>query len=143
MRRLDILSSLILLALSAYVIVTAGSFPADARTLGPGFFPTLTAGLLAVFAGWQLLAALLQKQPQDNPGRPKNSLLLIMAITGVYIAILPHLGFLAATPLFLTACGLVISQDIKQGWKAVVLSSIATTGALYLVFSILLNVPLP
>ena len=143
MRKVDIVSAVILLALSVYVIVTAGSFPSDTRTLGPGFFPTLTAGLLAVFAGWQLIAALLRKKDGDSPAKPKHSLLAILAITALYIAVLPLLGFVIATPLFLIACGLVISETGRQRWKTLVLSSVVTTGMLYTVFSVLLNVPLP
>jgi hypothetical protein len=59
------------------------------------------------------------------------------------MVILPLVGFLISTPLFLIACGAVISEDIKQGWKAIVISGVATTGVLYTVFSVLLNVPLP
>ncbi|KYZ75961.1 hypothetical protein AXX12_05845 [Anaerosporomusa subterranea] len=143
MRKLDIISAVILIALAAYVIVTAGSFPQGAGTLGPGFFPTLIAGLLAAFAGWQLITALLKKKSEDAPSRPRKSLLEIFAVTGVYMVILPLVGFLISTPLFLIACGAVISEDIKQGWKAIVISGVATTGVLYTVFSVLLNVPLP
>ena len=143
MRKVDSVSAVILLALSAYVILTARNFPADTHTLGPGFFPTLAAGLLAVFAGWQLIAALLRKRPEEGPARPKNSLLAIIALTALYIALLPRAGFLVMTPLFLVACGLVLNEEVKPRWKTLVLSSLGTTGVLYTVFSILLNVPLP
>lgn len=143
MRKLDIISAVILILLAGYVIITAGSFPQSTTTLGPGFFPTLTAGLLAIFALWQLVTALLQKKSEDAPAPPKSSLLAIFAVTGVYIAVLPLVGFLVSTPLFLIAGGLVISEDPKRKWKPVILSSVVTTGVLYTVFSVLLHVPLP
>lgn len=143
MRKFDIISAVIFITLAGYVIKTAGSFPQSTTTLGPGFFPTLIAGLLAVFAAWQLVTSLLKKKSEDTPAPPKNSLLAIFAVTGVYMAILPLVGFLVSTPLFLIAGGLVISEDPKRKWKPVVLSSMVTTGVLYTVFSVLLHVPLP
>jgi hypothetical protein len=59
------------------------------------------------------------------------------------VALLPHAGFVFATPVFLCASGFVQGEEIRKWWKAVVVSSVATTAALYYVFVVLLNVPLP
>jgi putative tricarboxylic transport membrane protein len=143
MRKVDIVSVLILLALAAYVVVTANNFPLETRTLGPDFFPKLVAGCLAAFAIGILVMSFLRRKPEEAPTRPSRSLLISMVIMGLYIILLPYLGFLVATPAFLLAAGLLMAEEARAWWKKLCVSSIVTTGALYYLFGTLLNVPLP
>ncbi len=143
MRKVDIVSVLILLALAAYVVVTANGFPLETRTLGPDFFPKLVAGCLAAFAIGVLVMSFLRRKPEEAPAGPSRNLLIIMAVMGVYIILLPYVGFLVATPAFLLAAGLLQAEDTRAWWKKLCISSVVTTGALYYLFGTLLNVPLP
>lgn len=143
MRKVDIVTSVLLLALAGYVYQEAARFPAAADTLGPEFFPKLVAGLLAAFAAGILFFAVTAKSNEAAPDLPTQPLIIIMAALVLYIAALPHAGFLVTTPVFLTIAGFVIADSIQFWWKKVAISSAITTGALYYLFATLLNVPLP
>lgn len=109
---------------------------------GPGFFPFLLAVVLALFS----LALILQNWAKDKIPRPfweKNSWLrplLGLVILISYAILLNYLGFLIATFLFLIIWMVVIEQ---LAWKKIFAVSIATTIILFLIFGILLEVPLP
>jgi putative tricarboxylic transport membrane protein len=143
MRKLNIATAILLLLLAAYVYLEAGTFPAATDTLGPEFFPKLVAGLLAAFSVGILLFAVLGKREEIVPDLPSKPLVVIMAAMVIYVALLPHAGFLTTTPVFLTIAGIVIADSVSYWWKKVVISSVVTTGALYYLFAVLLNVPLP
>lgn len=59
--------------------------------------------------------------------------------TGLYLLALPRLGFIISTPIFLFAAFLYLKSDKKT---AVILAVLLTAFA-YIVFKMLLNVPLP
>lgn len=144
MRKVNIFTAILLLALAGYVYWEASGFPAATDTLGPEFFPKLVAGFLAAFAiGILLFACFEKKTDEDAVDLPTQPLVLIMAAMVAYIVLLPHVGFLATTPVFLTVAGFLIADSIRLWWKRVVISSAITTGALYYLFATLLNVPLP
>ncbi|KYZ75958.1 hypothetical protein AXX12_05825 [Anaerosporomusa subterranea] len=143
MRKVNITTAILLLLLAAYVYLEASTFPVAADTLGPAFFPKLVAGLLAAFSVGILLFAVLGKKGETVPDLPSKPLVVIMVAMVIYVALLPHIGFLTTTPVFLTIAGIVIADSISYWWKKVVISSFVTTGALYYLFAVLLNVPLP
>ena len=143
MRIIDIVSALVLSAIAAYVIWTANRFPAAADTLGPEFFPKLVAGLLLAFAAAIAVKAVVRKEAQSAPEAPGAGIGLVVGAMIIYVIVLPLAGFLATTPAFLTAAGLLLAGDIRQWWKKICISAAISTGALYYLFSVLLNVPLP
>jgi hypothetical protein len=143
MRRIDIISAIVLLILSGYVIVTAMGFPLETRTLGPDFFPKLVGGCLAAFSLVILLRAFLRGGDEEAPSAPSRNLIIIMTLLGAYIFLLPMVGFLVATPAYLAATGLLLAGNLAVWWKKVCVSATVTTGALYYLFGTMLNVPLP
>lgn len=143
MRKIDILSAVVLLLLSGYVVVTAVGFPVETRTLGPDFFPKLVGGCLAAFSLAILLLAFFRPGKEEAPAAPSRNLMIIMALLGGYIILLPIIGFLVATPAYLAATGLLLADNMAAWWKKVCISATVTTGALYYLFSTMLNVPLP
>lgn len=143
MRKINIISALVLLAIAGYVVYVANGLPAEHGTLGPGFFPKLVAGLLAAFAMAILFLAVTSKKQQAAPPAPQRSLVALFVSMGLYIILLPILGFLVMTPVFLVVGGLLLADDIKQWWKKVCISAVVCTGGLYYLFGVLLNVPLP
>jgi hypothetical protein len=143
MRKLNMFTAILLLVMAGYVYLQASSFPATTNTLGPGFFPKLVAGLLAAFAAGILLFAVFSKKEESKPDMPSKPLLLVMVAMIVYIILLPYVGFLTTTPVFLTVAGFVVADSVQLWWKKIAISSVATTGVLYYLFATLLNVPLP
>jgi hypothetical protein len=142
MRKLNIVAAIVMIALGVLIIQVSGSFPAIVGTLGPNFFPRMLAGLLIAFSAAILIIAWRQKD--DEPIEPpQKSTLFIFASLVIYILILPYLGFLAATPLFLLLSGFLLAEDIRKWWKKILVSSVVSTGSLYYLFAVLLNVPLP
>ena len=130
--------------MAIYVIKEAMSMPAQYGALGPGFFPKLLGGSLAAFAIAILAFALFDKKSGAEPvPAPRGGMLLIMLATAVFLGMLPYLGFLITMPCYLTVSGLLIAGDIRNFYKQIIISSIISTVALYLLFSLLLNVPLP
>jgi hypothetical protein len=143
-RKLDILYSLLLIALGGYVIIESISMPTQYGALGPGFFPKLLGGCLAAFAiGTLSYAVFGKKGSEEKVVAPRRDLLLIMLATAVFLALLPELGYLVTMPCYLTITGLLIVGDIRSKLKEIIATSIGATVALYALFAVLLNVPLP
>ncbi len=109
---------------------------------GPGFFPFLLAIVLALFS----LALIFQNWAKDKVPLPfweRHSWLrplLGLVILTAYAILVNSLGFLISTFLFL----LIWMAGIERlNWKTIIMVSIATTVVLYLIFNLLLDVPLP
>lgn len=136
-------AALVLLLISGYVMWVTGSYPAQTMTLGPAFFPRLVSGVLAAIAVGILATTVVSRRQTESLAPPRATLVTTLVCLGLYVALLPQCGFLAATPAFLCASGLLQGEDVRRWWKAVVVSSVATTAALYYVFVVLLSVPLP
>lgn len=144
MRRVNFIASIILLLLAGYAINEARQMPPDPTKLGAGFFPELVGGLLAAFAAGMLYYAIKgDGSGQEAPARPQKPLIICLVCLLVYVGLMPLVGFLASTPVFLVVTGLAMADSARQWWKKLCLSSVITTGAIYYLFAVLLNVPLP
>jgi uncharacterized membrane protein YeaQ/YmgE (transglycosylase-associated protein family) len=144
MRRINIISSIVLLLLAGYVILEARKLPDDITELGAGFFPEMVGGLLAAFAAGMLFFAIRgEGSDQEAPPRPQARLIISLVCLLVYVVALPHAGFIATTPVFLLVNGLVMADSAKEWWKKLCISATITTAAVYYLFAVMLNVPLP
>lgn len=143
MRKLDVISAAALLLLSWYIVHESVRMPVEHGTLGPGFFPKLIGGCLAAFALTILFFALKNSDAGEKIAFPRSSLLCIVAVTAVYLWLLPEIGYLASTPGYLVITGLLISEDGKRYWKGIAINGVICTVILYGLFAQVLNVPLP
>lgn len=143
MRMANWIAALVLMLTSGCVMWVTGSYPAQEMTLGPAFFPRLVSGILAALAVGIFSATAVGRRQGEPLKPPRAALIKTLGCLGLYVALLPHLGFVFVTPAFLCASGLVQGEEVRNWWKAVVVSSLATTAALYYVFVVLLGVPLP
>lgn len=143
MRKINIAAAIIMIVLGIFIIQISGSFPDTAGTLGPNFFPRMLSGLLIAFSVTILIISWREKGGDEPIEPPQKATLLIFASLVVYILILPSIGFLVSTPLFLLLAGFLLSDDIRKWWKKILISSVLSTGSLYYLFAVLLNVPLP
>ncbi len=144
MRRINIISSIVLLLFAGYVIMEARKLPDDITELGAGFFPELAGSLLGAFAAGMLYFAIRgEGRDQEAPPRPQARLIICLACLVVYVVAMPYVGFIATTPVFLLATGLAMADSAKDWWKKLCLSATLTTAAVYYLFAVMLNVPLP
>lgn len=114
--------------------------------MSPYLFPTLISvfGLLLAFSLlMDAVNELRQPAPEEKGSGEKKNLLGVLVMVGaalVYYALMPVLTFIPATVLFLLALFLYLGE--RKWWKLLLLSGV-TTGVIYVLFGIALNVRLP
>jgi len=118
----------------------------DFFTVGPRFFPYLSAGIMAFLSLLLIFEGLRQRSSRANEARPVmrkdplHPVLVFMGIGTGYIAALPFLGVAIATPLCLAA--FFWTFELRR-WGWIFLFSIGVTIAIYYIFEKLMGVPLP
>jgi putative tricarboxylic transport membrane protein len=117
--------------------------------LGPKAFPALVGGglvlsaLLLLLETWKKRRALPESRAEPRRPVDKHVVLSLVAMVvwaGVYYYFFEILGYLIATPLFLFG---LLSFFNKGRYLTNVLVALGFTAVVYLLFSILLGVPLP
>ncbi|OFX28812.1 MAG: hypothetical protein A2Z07_07380 [Armatimonadetes bacterium RBG_16_67_12] len=143
MRRADLLIGIALLAFAAFYFqesskITIG-FAAD--RLGPKFFPQLLAAALGS-AALALVWRSLRGRSDPEPLQPMRVRLFLWTVvsTLTYVLLLPSLGYLIATPLYLVAIILLLGYRNVAGLVA---TTAGVTAVLYLVFARTLHVLVP
>ncbi|MCE5281723.1 MAG: tripartite tricarboxylate transporter TctB family protein [Deltaproteobacteria bacterium] len=147
MRKADLITGFVLLALSGFVIWSATQMPASATFgPGPGFLP-LWVGVILAFLALLLLATAWRRKATGkdalSPFPGKQALLTITGVLGglgVYILLIEALGFLADTFLFVAFLMKVVE---RERWPMTLVVSACTTAGLFLVFQVLLGITLP
>lgn len=143
MRRGDLLIGLGLLVFAAIYFqqsfaITRG-FASD--RLGPAFFPRMLALALALMAVVLLVRAISgRSDPAPPPPMRIGVFIAVLALTAAYAFLLPHVGFLYATPVLL---GAVIWVFGMRKWPGLIGTSLGITLVLYAVFGRMLRVLLP
>jgi putative tricarboxylic transport membrane protein len=125
---------------AAYLAIEMGY--GSVRFPGPGFLPFWIAGLLALTAGLYCLARLgpdaVPRQLWERAAwrRPGLSAIIMLLFT----LLMGWLGFFASTFLLFLAWLIVVEQE---RWLTIgAVSALGTLGA-YILFAVLLKVPLP
>jgi putative tricarboxylic transport membrane protein len=144
MRKYDIVSGLFLLTVS--LAICAGSLRLNVGTLtapGSGFFPLVTGLVLGIFSALILVGA--RKSGKETvrfwaPQANKKGVYLTFLLILVYALLLERLGFIGTTVLFLFLVSRFVSG---HRWATAVFFALVTSFTTYIVFSILLHVPLP
>lgn len=146
MRKADLITGIVLLVLSGYVIRESWQMPQSA-TFGPGvgFLPFWLGVLLAALA--VILIAGAWRRPKDPQGRspfPARKALItvgsVLAGLALYIVLVDVLGFLAATFLFVAY---LLGAVERERWTVTVSIALLTTAGLYIIFHMLLGIALP
>lgn len=111
------------------------------RHPGPGFFPfglaiaLILLSLALIFKCWKK-----DSSPPFWPERTWLRPLLGVAILVFYALVVDFIGFILTTFLFLVIWMWVIE---RLRWRTILSISVGTTVALYLIFNLFLEVPLP
>ena len=145
-RKINYVIGTLMLLLAGYVFLTSSTYPTGDKTLGPAFFPDLAAGGLVFFSISLMVQTAMDHTTSERIEGPGVIFWMANGALVAYLLVMPILGFLATTPVFLYGVGMYMAYKSGEGkfwWKKLIASSVITTGALYYLFATLLNVPLP
>ncbi len=153
----DGIAGLVCLAISLWLLVlTIDLPPATVVPIGPAFYPRVVLGLLAVLS--TILVALDLRARQQlragtvpvaapSPTGPAPNYQLVLATFvefGLYIALLPLVGFRISTVLFVLALQVTLEwpRD-RTRWILTIIVALATSAVCFFVFEDYLSVLLP
>jgi hypothetical protein len=147
----DGISGLVCLIVSLGMLaLTWGLPPAVMVPIGPAFYPRVVVLTMAVLSAILLVLDIrAARQRAASPpvaAEPTNYRLVLATFIefGLYIALLPAIGFRIATVLFVAALQVTLEWPASnRRWVLVVLIAIATSWVSYIVFEDYLSVLLP
>lgn len=137
MKRGSLIAGVLLLILAVGIWIGSSSFESDSA-----FFPRAVAIAIIVLTTLMLIEnravsdQIIFDWSKYNYARTAK----VFLITCVYLVLLAYVGFLITTPLCLILLMIVME---KGDYKLKLLSAAVTTGCIYFVFQIMLDVPLP
>jgi len=162
MKKSNIIIGILLLALSIFYYLSTRGLPPPSKTenLGSAFFPHLLAIVLALLSLMLIFNAFLFRSPSDQEeeksaiaggerleedsftaeGISYKFLLGTIGASILYVILLPVIGYVIVTPIFLI--GMIRLLGKKQ-WLHNIAISILLTVSLYLLFGKMLGVALP
>lgn len=131
------------LALSLVLLWQAYGISGFTALSGPGAVPMATAAVMALTAALVLARTLrLPRAPGQRVRRDvlPGAVLLIVAMLGLYAALLVPFGFLPTSALFLVAAVKLLG---RRGWGHALIVSLGSLALIYLVFRIVFTVLMP
>jgi putative tricarboxylic transport membrane protein len=113
--------------------------------IGPGFYPRIVLGLSAVLAAMLVVFDLVSRtKPEPAAGANYRLVLLVFVVFGVYVGLMPGLGFRISTFLFVAALqSLLAPPKGVKGWAVVLATASITTVLTHMLFERYLSVLLP
>lgn len=110
--------------------------------LSPALFPIMISCFIIVLA-----TSLIINGIKEEDSKPKGTLIdkwknpiLVLALTIIYLILLPIFHFVTSTIIYLISLLLVLGE---KKWYTIALISITTTMIIYVMFDLLLSVRLP
>lgn len=157
--RIELAVGLIVFALAAVYYWMATQLPPGfiVDPVGPGYYPKLLASGVGILAVLMIVLAFVRRQapktaPSDAPSvtasqasAPQPPWLgtfrtwAMVVLPAVYMLLIPYLGYMITTPLFVAAVMVVLGE---RRWRAIVTPAIGLMVALYILFILVLSVPL-
>lgn len=131
----QLLLPLAMAAPAVYAWIAAGAWK------GAGIFPRMCAGLMftgCAVTALQILLGQTEAAKTDLKGYLRAFALPLMIV--IYIRVMPVLGYLPATAVLCASVMLFLGY---RSWKYLLLSTAAGTLLIYVLFKIILKVPLP
>lgn len=146
MKKADLITGIVLLALSGFVLFKSWLMP-ESLTFGPGpaFLPgwlgVIMAGLATflIVGAWRRSPDALDKNPFPG-GREFLAVGKILGGLAVFALLMETLGFIVNTFLFVLY---LMRASQREPWPKAALIAALTTAGLYTVFQILLAITLP
>ena len=147
MKKADKIIGLIMLIFAGFVIGESMRMPQEGGNFEPGirFLPFWLGVLMAILSVLLTVSAWRKSAGGAAKGLMPNrqaliSIVLLVTGLAVYIALLETLGFLIDTLLF---NAFLMAVVMRAHWKMTLLVAVGASVALYVLFRILLEVPLP
>ncbi|MQY75263.1 tripartite tricarboxylate transporter TctB family protein [Candidatus Atribacteria bacterium 1244-E10-H5-B2] len=145
MKKDDILSGCILIAISIYFLRESNSLPPSSLGIpGSAFFPRLVCFAFVIFGGIFIIRSFKKGEAERKITLIlKQDLIRVLAVIllcGIYIFSIPFLGFILTSILFIVFL-MFIFQVKRIG--IIILWGFLVTLIIYFIFKILLKVPLP
>jgi len=147
MEKYDILSGCSLIAISIYFLKEASFLP-PIRSLGiarsASFFPRLICFTSIIFGGILVIRSFKKRKVEKKIALiSKQDLIRVLAVIFlcvIYLFSIPFLGFILTTILFIVF--LMFKLQVKK-IQIIIIWSFFVTLCVYLIFEIILKVPLP
>jgi len=144
----DIISSLILIALSVFGLYLTFDIPEPFREydLGAAFLPRLALGLIGALAALKIVVALIENRAEEGNAFHTGQLLrggATIVLVGLYCFCYKPLGFLLDTLIYLFLQILILTPREKRSIWKIVLIDVAATVVIYLIFKQGFSVRLP
>ncbi|GGY07345.1 hypothetical protein GCM10007160_38470 [Litchfieldella qijiaojingensis] len=146
--------ALAMLLLIAIMLVESGNIPEKTswQPYGSALFPRILLSVIGVLAAVILIKSLLTQPSPTGAFWPaikaylsnNRKILLLFALFGLYAALLPLVGYIAATLGFLLlSLALLLGIDSRRKWTIILAVSGTLVPLVYVVFRFGLNVWLP
>lgn len=143
--RPDKLIALLVLAISIATLFAAMRYPIfDKWETSPGMFPTVIAMLMLGLSIFQLVLpdTNAEKSEQADELNPlSRTLFTFFLIIVLYVASLPHIGFLSSTPIFMLLAVYVLGGSGK--WYLLSATAVLITVITHLSFLKVFGIHLP
>src|SRR5215218_2285313 len=146
----DGIAGLVLLAISLVLLVQSFQLPSlPIVPVGPGFYPAIVLSFMAAASALLVLQDLVKRAPvvadaADAPRRNYRLVVIAFAIVGLYVVLLPLVGFRVATVLFVAALQAALGRpETARQWAVLSAIAIGTAVVSYVVFERYLLVLLP
>lgn len=147
----DGIAGLVLLAISLVLLVKSFQLPSlPIVPVGPGFYPAIVLSFMAVASALLVLQDLMKRRVPagaDAPDAPRRNYRLVViafAIVGLYVALLPLLGFRIATVLFVGVLQAAFGRpQTARQWAVLAAIALGTAAVSYFIFERYLLVLLP
>jgi putative tricarboxylic transport membrane protein len=146
----DGIAGLVLLAISLVLLVKSFQLPSlPIVPVGPGFYPSIVLSFMAAASALLVLQDLMKRAPvvagaDDAPRRNYRVVVIAFAIVGLYVLLLPLLGFRVATMLFVGSLQAALGRPrTPRQWTVLAAIALGTTMVSYFVFERYLLVLLP
>jgi hypothetical protein len=143
MKKADILVALILVPICVYVFYESAKWPKQALIGAPMLIPRGVSACLLLAAGillWRAFTGRSLDLEAPLLGAERRRVVLAVLLTGAYAALVSYVGFLISTFIYLLFFGLIVGE---RRVPRLLLFSILVPIAIHLIFSTILNVPLP
>ena len=141
-RRLLIETGL-LAAVGAAVLLDSRGYPPSLAegAPGPAFFPRLLAVLLIACAAWLAIRGWRRGSGEEAGRRiPLLGVWIAVAWIAAFLLVWPWLGTVLSVPILVVGLMWLTGE---RSWRTLVSVPLAFAGFIYLVFMVLLGVPLP
>jgi hypothetical protein len=141
----DGVAGLVCLGGSLWFLALTRGLPHPALVpIGPAFYPRILLTITALLSAALVVADLVRRRGAARRAPVRYGLVLLtFAIFGVYVALLPPLGYRVATFLFVGGLQAALERPRGARWWRVLAVALVTTVATYYAFEGYLSVLLP